>query len=292
MKARAIILVTYFGKWPDYFDLYLYSCSKNPIVDFYYFTDCPIPEIIYANTYFISIPFSDYCKNVSIALDIDFRPSNAYKLADLKPFLAIIHADIINKYDFWGFGDIDLIYGRLSDILTTKNLNHYTAFSTHTNKISGHFCLLSRNKFKEVGFKIKDWQQMLEDETSYVLDENYLARIVYPDMRYRRGIKKILRMNHLCTILDMPRWLQWLTKKFQLECFTTSIPTKDSLYIYKDGEIIDMQTNKKLIYIHFIFFKGSPHYNLTHKWGDNYYQCTALDFGREISIDWDFIKLK
>ena len=34
MQAKIAMIVPYFGKWPEWMDLYLYSCSKNPQVDF------------------------------------------------------------------------------------------------------------------------------------------------------------------------------------------------------------------------------------------------------------------
>lgn len=50
MQAKIAMIVPYFGKWPEWMDLYLYSCSKNPQVDFLFFTDCLMPATVYPNT--------------------------------------------------------------------------------------------------------------------------------------------------------------------------------------------------------------------------------------------------
>lgn len=50
MQAKIAMIVPYFGKWPEWMDLYLYSCSKNPQVDFLFFTDCLVPATVYPNT--------------------------------------------------------------------------------------------------------------------------------------------------------------------------------------------------------------------------------------------------
>lgn len=39
---KAAIIIPYFGKFPEWFNLYLYSCKKNPEVDFIFYTDCSL----------------------------------------------------------------------------------------------------------------------------------------------------------------------------------------------------------------------------------------------------------
>lgn len=41
---RIVILIPYFGRWPDWFPLYLESCRANPSVDSIFFTDCAVPD--------------------------------------------------------------------------------------------------------------------------------------------------------------------------------------------------------------------------------------------------------
>jgi hypothetical protein len=283
--TKAISIIPYFGKWPEYFNLYLYSCSKNPIIDFYFFTDCPVPQRIYSNTHFINTNFNEYCNKISSKLNINFHPKQAYKLCDIRPFLGIIHDDLVSKYDFFGWSDIDLIYGDLSIMLSPYNLSHYNAFSTHADRLSGHFCLLKTNKYKSIGYKIKNWKEQLEKEQNVTLDELWLARVIYPDQRYRRGIKKLLNIPQLNTILDMPRILQWLTKKYQTEQFTTSIPSNSTEYLYKNGKIIDYNTKKELIYLHFMYYKGSSLYPTSFKWEQGFYKVSEEDLNKDIRIN-------
>lgn len=122
MNTKIALVVAYFGKFPEWMDLYLYSCSKNPFIDFIFYTDCEIPQRTYTNTIFHNISSNDYCDFVSKRLQIDFHPSHSYKLCDLKPFYGIIHEKDLDKYDWWGFGDIDLVYGDLSILINSRNL--------------------------------------------------------------------------------------------------------------------------------------------------------------------------
>ena len=62
--------------------------------------------------------YEEYRKLISRKLGIKFEVLNAYKLCDFKPFNYQIHTEILSQYEFWGFGDIDLIFGDLRIILS------------------------------------------------------------------------------------------------------------------------------------------------------------------------------
>ena len=122
---KIALIIPYFTAYPPiWLNLNFYSCSKQSNIDFIYFTDCD--EIInmaskYPNIICHKVSFEEYCDNVSKRLEVDFHPEHAYKLCDLKPFYGLIHEDDLQYYDWWGFGDLDLIYGDLS-ILSSPSL--------------------------------------------------------------------------------------------------------------------------------------------------------------------------
>jgi len=96
---------------------------------------------------------------VSIKLNIKFSASNsAYKLCDLKPFYGLIHKEDLARYEFWGFGDIDLIYGDLSSVIDEETLSRYDFISLHSERVSGHLFLM-RNiaESNKLCLKIPNW---------------------------------------------------------------------------------------------------------------------------------------
>ena len=94
-------VIPYFGKWPEWIELYMYSCGRNDMVDFIFYTDCEIPEHNYPNTIFHKCSFEDYQHLVSERLNIEYKIKSAYKLTDLKPFLGAIHERELLGYDFY-----------------------------------------------------------------------------------------------------------------------------------------------------------------------------------------------
>lgn len=177
-QPSIVLLVPYFGKWPEWFDYFLLSCRFNSSIQWLFYTDCPTPKNAPDNIIFNQISFSDYKKRVSNVLGIDFNPNNPYKLCDLKPALGFVHElDIVN-YDFWGFSDIDLVYGDLRKYYTAERLSKYDLYSTHNRRVSGHFCLMRNTKKMREAFKLmKNWQTRLADNNHHALDEGAFSRI-------------------------------------------------------------------------------------------------------------------
>lgn len=177
-KHSIVLLIPYFGSWPSWFAFFLESCRHNEDINWIFYTDCPIPENAPLNIKFTRMSFAEYKKQVSDRLGIAFEPQSPYKLCDLKPAFGYIHENDIKEYDFWGFSDIDLVYGKLRDYFTTDKLSRYWLISTHSRRVSGHFCLMRNNqKMRSAFMRMKDWKRRLSDQEHYALDEGAFSRI-------------------------------------------------------------------------------------------------------------------
>ncbi|MFT5760870.1 MAG: hypothetical protein ACI9LM_005658 [Alteromonadaceae bacterium] len=258
MRQRSIaIIIPYFGQWPEWFNLYLESCSHNPSVNWYFITDCQIPENRPNNTIFISSTFEEYKQLVSKKLTISFNPESAYKLCDLKPAYGYIHEDLIREYDFWGFGDIDVIYGDIRHFYTNTLLNSHDTLSTHWDRVSGHFFLLKNTSlFREAFKKIKNWQQLLEDNEHHGIDESKFSKVFLRHKKYPAWLRNIYRLKdpyqrrayfkeQYSTILSPHPWIdgkwehpqEWVWKK-------------GKLHNCRDG-------NREFLYLHFMNWKSN-----------------------------------
>ena len=133
---------------------------------------------------FNSVSFNDYCTLVSKKLGIHFYPTHPYKLCDLKPFYSIIHENEINGYDFWGFADVDLVFGDIRKFYTDELLEKYKILSTHSDRISGHFCLFKNEEaINNKCFQISDWKKKLVDDKNYCLDECDFSYRFFPESK-------------------------------------------------------------------------------------------------------------
>lgn len=173
-----IIIIPYFGKWPFWMPFFIESCRANPNINWLLIGDCAVLEDLPNNVEQRFFAFVDYCAFVSECLGINFNPSNPYKLCDLKPALGFIHAADVAGYDFWGFSDLDLIYGDLRSYFSDERLRKYKVLSTHERRISGHFCLLRNEpELNSLFWKIPDFVRRAEDPKNHALDEGGFSRI-------------------------------------------------------------------------------------------------------------------
>jgi hypothetical protein len=175
---RILFIIPYFGRWPFWMPLFLESCRRNADIDWLLFSDCGVPDNLPPNVTVESTTFEAYCQLVSRRLEIDFRPKQPYKLCDIKPALGYIHADRLDGYDFWAFGDIDVVYGDLRQYFTAERLASRDVFSTHERRVAGHLCLIRNTaRAREVFKLIKRWKERFTDDQHHALDEGAFSRI-------------------------------------------------------------------------------------------------------------------
>jgi hypothetical protein len=290
-SQKIALIIPYFGKYPEWIDLYFYSCQQNKTIDFYFFTDSKIPEKHADNLYFQQISFTDYCKTASEKLGIDFSPKSAYKLCDLKVFYGFLHQDLLKNYDFWGFGDVDVIWGNIAKFYTPEMLEKYDVFSTHADRVSGHLAILRNNKkYRELCFKIKDWKTKLAAQNNFVLDEQDFSRLVFPESWL---ISKFYTKILMKVVKKAEPWVVYFTltpyiNKFlllkQRRLFFRELHTTPYLngrykgdeddsdeWLYKNGAVVNLRNLKEYIYLHFMVFKKNS-FKERYFWKENFYK--------------------
>ncbi|WP_271019696.1 DUF6625 family protein [Lactobacillus delbrueckii] len=114
---RVAFVVPYFGKLPNYFNLWLKSAKNNPRVDVFFFTDNEEPQGLSKNIYWVKTTFADVKARAQSLIEFPIVLDQPYKLVDYKPLYGAMFQDYISDYDWWAYGDIDTIWGNLELIL-------------------------------------------------------------------------------------------------------------------------------------------------------------------------------
>ena len=172
-KQRIYLTIPYYGAFPNYFQLYLDSLGINTdILTVFLITDIDMkpytcPEnliVIKMNKYEVKKRASKFIlETYNKVIEPDNLLKDNYKLVDFKIVFSLIFDDILQNHgvteeDYVGWGDIDLIYGKLSNFIDFKEgygilggwHGHFTAikntdsfknnfkvmlFSSHTQQI-------------------------------------------------------------------------------------------------------------------------------------------------------------
>ena len=121
---KIVLINCYFGKYPHYFELFLKSCEYNSSVKFLFFTDNDMPHFS-DNIKFVKMSFGELRDRIQGYFDFDIVLDKPYKLCDYKPVYGLVFQDFLAGYDYWGYCDIDLIFGDIRSFLREDILSEY-----------------------------------------------------------------------------------------------------------------------------------------------------------------------
>jgi hypothetical protein len=93
-------------------------------------------------------------------------------MCDLKPAYGHLFPELIEGYDFWGFGDIDLIYGNLGRYFTDKILAKHEILTFRDDWISGALTILKNTeKINKLFMRSKDYLNIFASPIDHAFDE-------------------------------------------------------------------------------------------------------------------------
>nr|WP_315247103.1 DUF6625 family protein [uncultured Flavobacterium sp.] len=273
-KQHSIALLTcWYGDYPWYFPYFIKSCIHNPTIDFVIVTGNTqeIPNKP-SNVIIINKSLDEFKAEATKKLGFDLNFDNAYKLCDFKPVCGLLFQDFLEKYDFWGHGDIDMVYGNIRSFITPDILNKYDLISAHKDFITGTFCLYRNNDLMRTLFmESRDYQKVFSspewvgfDECNYLYDElqtpgvsvfdfpNHIQSMTYVVRKAESEgrIKPLFEFYFYKTMHNKMRWdngkviysnkkecLFYDMIKYKAECENKSVnfPIPDVFYFNKKG---------------------------------------------------------
>ena len=203
---RIALMMPYYGAWPSYFPLYLTTCAQNAQLDFIFFTDLEVPKESPANVHFHRLPFQNLRERAEDKLETYVNLPIPFKICDIRPAFAKIFSEYIEDYDYWGWGDIDVIYGELLKGLSEEMLSNSDIISGRKKWLSGSFCIMKNTEVINDLYKSdNDYQRIFADASYWGFDE------------CGRQWKSIREAD---SILDIPHDISnitWLAKKLESE---------------------------------------------------------------------------
>jgi GR25 family glycosyltransferase involved in LPS biosynthesis len=109
-KKKLLLINIWFGQLPHYFNIWL-SSIKNMNYDFLLISD-QILNNMPNNIKTIFMTMEDFNVYLNRETNFNVKIKNAMKIVDIKPLYGFLFKQFINnKYDYWGWSDIDMIMG-------------------------------------------------------------------------------------------------------------------------------------------------------------------------------------
>ena len=141
MQKKILFIIFYFGNFPPYFQRFLQSCAANSSICWRIYTDNTEEYSWPDNVRKIGMTFSECRELFQSGFDFKISLNKPLKLCDYKPAYGYILEDSLQEYDFWGYCDLDQIFGDLSLCVSDDILLEYDKLYT-----LGHFTLYRNDR--------------------------------------------------------------------------------------------------------------------------------------------------
>ena len=166
---KTCVLILHFGSLPKWFDLWKHTAKLNQEIDFLIFQDdCDATRD--ENIYLIRSSLEEI-NELPRMKSQKWQVPSFYKLCDLRPVLAYILEDKIKNYTYWGWGDLDVIYGDLFGVLG-KCFGKYDYIATGRDGQSGPLAFLRNSPEINLLWRNIDMHSIINDaENHYAADE-------------------------------------------------------------------------------------------------------------------------
>lgn len=163
----------FYGKFNNYFPLWLKSCAYNPNIDFFIVTDIIYNDALPKNVQFINLSLTQVRNLASEKLGVEVQLYRAYKCCDLRPFYGVVFEDYIKEYEYWGLFDFDMLFGDIYCFLKKYEYKSYDKFLP-----LGHLSFFKNTQtvnhyYKLDGSLCGDYHEVLINERNYLFDENF-----------------------------------------------------------------------------------------------------------------------
>ncbi|MEO0794386.1 MAG: DUF6625 family protein [Verrucomicrobiota bacterium] len=170
MPARALIIAIYFGKLPSWLPLWFESCANNPSFNWLLISDQTIEVKPPSNVLVKHMTLDSFQKTATQTLGLEACLPGPYKICDFRPAFGVIFAEEIAGYDFWGYCDLDVIFGRLDRFLTDEVLTKHDQIL-----VRGHLCLLRNSETINNAFRSESagpgFENVFTQSKHYIFDE-------------------------------------------------------------------------------------------------------------------------
>lgn len=246
-KNNIALISIYYGNQPKYLSLFLSSAKLNSNFDFHIFSEWEELPIKASNIKLHKLSFLEFNK---LALDkkiITKNIQNPYKLCDLKPAWPLIldHYFKLNRYDYIGYTDIDLIFGDIESFVTKDLIQKPDIWTLHSEYMAGSFLLLKNNFQNKTLFKYKDYYKLIFDsQNHYAFDEKFLPK--YENISFKGN--PIYSFTDIVNHLEKKGVISTIRKH---DILFESRPEK---LVFKNGHLFD-NNSKELFGFHFLLAK-------------------------------------
>lgn len=254
MKIGCFI-IPYFGKLPNYFEVFAKTCAANVDYQWLIFTDDTTEYKVPNNVVLEQMTFEEFKILLAEKFDFEVKLPSYHKICDLKPAFGYIFEEYLKDFRFWGYCDLDTIFGNLNKFITPEILDQYDKLFC-----LGH-CVLFKNNHENNRVFMQPVNGHYWYKESFSSTETTIFDETYGDDKnvntiFKKAGKKVLEEDWAFNCNIAPANLRrkyYVAKKniYKVE------PYRDAIYVWQSGNIKRYFMNgsklseEEFMYMHF-----------------------------------------
>ena len=243
MKNVCFIL-PFFGKVVLWNSLFFESIALNTNYNWLIFSDITFNDPLPENIRLIYMQLDQFNLLLSNKLGFKINIIHPYKICDFKPTFGYIFSDYLADFKYWGYCDLDLVFGDLDAFLREPLQIGYDFISPEEGFFPGHFCICkNQDLINKLFFRIENYKEILSNQKCYCFDEFLVPRgFDLNAYSLEKRIKRNVRKNKLKHLLKQTIAFKVLHSYYRIHKKNTPYRV-DS---FKDfNRIIEYYTQKK-----------------------------------------------
>ena len=231
---KVCLIVCWFGKLPEYLPVWLKSCGSNPEFDFLLLTDDESAQGFPGNVK--RMPFSGDAFLRRARERLDKRPNlkAAYRLCDYRPMYGVIFREELRAYRYWGYCDVDVVFGSLSKFLPPDEIERYDAVFN-----GGHFTVVKNSEEMNQLFMrpgaLFDYRMVIRRHAIFAFDET-------------TGLQRIARANNVNARFGIP-YIETESKYRQLRSRMEKANPDYQAYYWENGALVRVKAEGEKVFI-------------------------------------------
>lgn len=245
----------YSGPFPDYFPFFLESCRRNPTVDFVIFNDTVEAEKLLGNVRIAGLSRGQFERLVEDKLGFKVNITRGLKIAEFRPALGFLFSDMLRDYDFWGYCDVDQIFGDIRKFIGDEMLSACDVVTTTRRWVAGHFALFrNEEKVNRLFMRSPNYREVFQDSSrNWHFEESGLRWD-----GIERSVDALAAEGQPVSIYDLVRSGQskgWLKAHFGGNIREHS-GTSTINYLHKHVALTDLGNGEEFMYHHLVTVKN------------------------------------
>ena len=239
--GRVLLILPYFGSFGPWFPLFLQSLANQQTLDLLLLSDTE-PTELPTNVRRVEMTLDQVRELATGRLGTPVRLERTRNICDLKPAYGMVFAEFTQGYEYWAFGDEDVLYGDLDRMLaphldgTTDLITPSMMNKTRTEGgIQGHLTVLRNDRrTNELAISDPAYKQVLVSQEHWAYDENSWRR--GPESSsFTKVVKEAEARGELSIHWGLPA--------------VTHVPRPGRWYVY-DGRTLRADNGVEFLYYH------------------------------------------